>query len=982
MVNTFYPAAPNVVLDQVTKPLETSLSNIEGVLRTRSVSSDNFSGIQVDLKDGVRPDIMKAEIEKALSTVHLPSTAGKPDVNTVSTTTDPVYELALSGDGLSQKELDDLANSYILPALKSVEGVQRIEVLGNNETTLSIQLDANLLNAKGINPSEVTTSIKNNLVSGPAGTLTVGGNTEMVTVTSKTESLTHLENLLIGQKRVRLAELGVVKYTQQSKYIARLNEQPSIQINIVKSESANIVELNDKVDTLINEWKTTIPKAQFEVVYSGSKEIKHTISSMLREGALGAIFASLMILAFLRNTRITLIVLVSIPLSILVSLLFLSWFDITLNIMTIGGLTIAIGRVVDDSIVVTENIYSQLQKTYERKESVILQATKQISSAITSSTLTTIAVFIPLSLVSGVVGTLFKPFALTIVSSLLASLLVALTIVPALIKITIIQNKTKPLDHKEKKQRFMTTYNRIIVGALNHRFKTLIITAVIFLVTIVVITPKLPVQALPQGESSNKLAFHLSLPREISKSTMNSKIKEVEQLLVHAKDQDDKLFSSVLAVVGSDGGSEIEYSYKSIILADTKNSSDKQEVMDQYKAKILALLPIGSTVESNVYHDGIGGSANSLFSYTVLGNDDAKLKEAANLIRNKLSEYAELKNITDTLSEAKKQVQITVDQTKAAQYGMNTALIMDSVQSWIMTQNLGELFLDGQLYPTTLEVTPWMNNSVNSMKEITFYLPDSSSVKLNELAQIDEIDAPFDIKRENQNLAISIFAEINGEDVGGISNKIASSLDEIPLPAGIERETAGAAAQINQGFQEMFVAICASVFIVYLIMVIAFRNARAPFSILFSLPFALIGGILGLYITGDALSITALIGFLMLIGIVVTNAIVLIDRVQQLREEGKSIRDALTEASSTRLRPIIMTAGATIMALLPLTFSSTGGSVISKGLAVVVIGGLICSTLLTLIIVPIIYELLYHSESKKHKTVLPPLETVSQEGSS
>jgi multidrug efflux pump subunit AcrB len=697
---------------------------------------------------------------------------------------------------------------------------------------------------------------------------------------------------------------------------------------------------------------------------NGATSIKESIRGMVQEGGLGAVLASLMILLFLRNFRMTFIVLVSIPLSILITLLFMSPLGISLNIMTLGGIAIAIGRVVDDSIVVIENIYSELQKTHDRNESVIKHATKQVSAAITSSTITTVGVFGPIAFVSGVVGEVFRPFALTLICALMSSLLVALTVIPMLAKLMVMRSSKIPHHDENHIGAFAARYKKALLWSLQNRIKTLLIAGLSFILSFVLITPQLAVSFMPESESDKQMIFEIKLPRETSLETMDAKSMEIEAMLKAAKDSDgNPIFKYNESLVGYNYSPD-KYPYRTAMFTEVLQHVDAKKALKQYNDEIMKLLPKGSTVNAQLITFGGGGSSGTDFTYSLKGDDQLYLQQAAEKVKEKLKEFPELTDIKDSLSESKTEVEITVDQNKARLYGMTAAQVLDTVHSWIAEDNLGDLRFDNITYTTKVMLDPKFKDSINKVGTFIIKTPAGQSIQLNEIAKVQQIDAPVAISREMQAQVLRVTAKIDSADKGGVSAKVSGALNSIDLPPGVSREVKGVTDDINKSFGEMFMAMGASIFIVYLVMVIAFGNARAPFAILFSLPLAAIGGLLGLLVTGESVNITSLIGFLMLIGIVVTNAIVLVDRVQQLREKGLSIRDSIIEAGLTRLRPIIMTAGATILALVPLALGLSKGTLISKGLAVVVIGGLTTSTLLTLLIVPIVYELIYSRKGR------------------
>lgn len=981
MVNTQYSAPPQDVLDQVTKPLEKALTGVKGLKNLTSSSADNYSQIVVELEQSINLDDAKQDVESLISNVKLPQSAEKPQVMTFGFASQPVYYMAVYGEnGMNQTELDKIYKDIILPGFNGIQGTDHVDSIGNQEAQMSIRLDANALKHYDLSPATVSGMIQAALLSSPAGSVEFEGRTEMVRVKGQINTVYNLENLPLTTMKgetLLLKQIAKVASITEAPFIARLDNKPAIGIHLYKTKDANAVEFGKAADELIKGWEKTLPNVKFHSIYNAATDIQNSIDGMLKEGGLGAILASIMILLFLRNVRMTIIVLVSIPLSILVTLLLMAGLDISLNIMTLGGMAIAVGRVVDDSIVVIENIYSQLVKAQERNESVIRLATKQVSSAITSSTITTVGVFAPIAFVGGVVGEVFRPFAITLACALLSSLLVALTVIPMLAKLLVLRQKKLPIHDETKVGKFMISYKNILLWTLNNRIKTTLLSLLLFVMTIVLVVPQLASTFMPESDADRQMIFSLQMPRETSFETMNAQVKQIEEMMRSEKDAGgNPKFTYVESLVGYEFGTD-RIPYKATIFTEVSVGSDAKESLKQYKQMFLNDMPKGSKVDAQLITFAGDGGSGTDFSYSLKGDDLQNLKLAAGIIKEKMETFPELLEIKDTLGESKMEVEVTVDPNKARVYGLTTAQVMDAVHKWTRKEDLGDIKFDNVTYETKLEIDKSFKDSLKDIENIPLATAVGTSIELKDIAKVAEIEAPVNISREKQMQVVRVTAKIDNVDKGGVSAKVSAALNEIELPIGVSREVAGVSDDINESFSQMFMAMAASIFIVYLVMVLAFGNARAPFAILFSLPLAAIGGLLGLLVTNESLNITSLIGFLMLIGIVVTNAIVLIDRVQQLREQGNSVRDALLEGSMTRLRPIIMTAGATIMALMPLALGLSKGTVISKGLAVVVIGGLTTSTVLTLVVVPIIYEMLFtrrsRNKNKKAKIASPDI---------
>lgn len=975
MVNTQYTAPPKDVLEQVTKPLEKSLTGVKGLKNLTSSSADNFSQIVVELSQGASLDDAKKDIESLVANVKLPQSAEKPKVMTFGFASQPVYYMAVYGEnGMNQTELDKLYKDIIVPGFNEIQGIDHIDSIGNQEATMSIRLDASALNQYGLSPSQVSGMIQAALLSSPAGTVDFEGRTQMVRVKGQIDTVYNLDNLALTTPRgetLLLKQIAKVASITEAPFIARLDNKPAIGIHLYKTKEANAVEFGAAADKLIKGWEQTLPNIKFHSIYNAATDIQNSIDGMVKEGALGAILASVMILLFLRNFRMTIIVLVSIPLSILITLLFMNFLDISLNIMTLGGMAIAVGRVVDDSIVVIENIYSQLVKAHERKESIIKIATQQVSSAITSSTITTVGVFAPIAFVGGVVGEVFRPFALTLACALLASLLVALTVIPMMAKMMVLNQKNLPFHDENQVGKIAGAYKGMLVWSLNHKIKTLLISGLLFVLSIVLIVPQLAMTFMPESASDRQMIFTFQMPRDTSIDTMNAKVMQIEEQMRESKDTNgNPQFTYVESLVGYDFGSD-RVPYKATIFTEVSKDTNAKDALKNYKQLFLDDMPKGSKVDGQLISFSEGGGGSD-FSYSLKGDDLQNLQHAAAIIKENMQQFPELLEIKDTLGESKMEVEVTVDQNKARVYGVNSAQVMEAVHSWTRKEDLGDIKFDNVTYETKLELDKASKDSIRDIENIPLQTAIGARIELKDIAKVREIEAPVSISREKQMQVVSVTAKIDSVDKGGISAKVTTALNAIELPTGVSREVTGVSEDMAESFGQMFMAMAASIFIVYLVMVLAFGNARAPFAILFSLPLAVIGGLLGLLMTGESLNITSMIGFLMLIGIVVTNAIVLIDRVQQLREQDYSVRDALIEGGMVRLRPIIMTAGATIMALMPLALGLSKGTIISKGLAVVVIGGLTTSTILTLVVVPIVYELIFARRSKKIKKPKEP----------
>ncbi|SIT88622.1 efflux RND transporter permease subunit [Edaphobacillus lindanitolerans] len=760
-----------------------------------------------------------------------------------------------------------------------------------------------------------------------------------------------------GLPTVTLSDVAKIDVVNESKSISRTNGKDSIGLQIVKGPDDNTVDVvngvKDEIKKLEKDYGVDI-----ESTFDQGQPIEEAVSTMLGKALYGALFAVIIILLFLRSFKTTVISVISIPLSLLMALLVLHSMDITLNIMTLGALTVAIGRVIDDSIVVVENIYRRMHLPDEplRGKKLILEATREMFIPISSSTIVTIAVFLPLALVTGQVGELFVPFALSVVFALLASLLVAVTVVPMLAHTMFRKNlygadgRAKAATKTERPNRLANWYQGVLNWALNHKWIT-VGASVVLLVASFFLVPLIGVTFLPEEEQKVVMATYKPDPGQPKEEVLEV-VGDAEKFLEDRKGVTSYQYSIEEAGGGMGmmmgGGANsalffIEYD------SDFENFSEEpQKLVDKLNG------------ESDKGEWGTVDFANMSggFELYVYADNGEDLKKASDDVTGALKKQDGLENVETDLAEAYDQYTFVADQKKLASLGLTTAQIGMALSDSGKGAAVTTVKEDGDTLDVFIATESKEFGTFDDLKKTEIPTALGTSVPLGELTSVEEGEAPTTVTRRNGKLYTAITADITAKDTNKVSADAKAAIDKLDLPSGSTVEFGGITEQINESFTQLGLAMAAAVAIVYFVLVVTFGGALAPFAILFSLPFAIIGSLVALWIAREPISVSALIGALMLIGIVVTNAIVLIDRVIHKEKEGESTRQALLEAGATRLRPILMTALATIFALVPLAIGAEGGGLISKGLGITVIGGLVSSTLLTLLIVPIVYEIL------------------------
>jgi HAE1 family hydrophobic/amphiphilic exporter-1 len=863
-----------------------------------------------------------------------------------------------------------------MPAIRGVSGVSSADLSGGSEKQAYIQLDAAKLAAAHISMSQVQGIIQANNLTYPAGELPVGGTMVPVSATGRFTSIAQLQNLVVGGSLnaagqpvpVLLSQVGSVSLAEvRTTGWSETNGKPGLSLSVTKSAEANTVTTaNDTIDAINVFTAAHSQKVERSIVTDSSVFIIDSIKSLLQEGGLGAGFAVIVIFLFLLNLRSTVVAAVSIPLSVLAAIIAMSVTGISINIMTLGGLAVAVGRVVDDSIVVLENIYRHRSQGEPIGEAV-LSGTREVASAITSSTITTIAVFLPLGVVGGIISQFFLPFALTVTYALLASLIVALTVIPVLafflVKVKGVNSKI-PYDVKSDREE-VSIWGRIylpILGlALRRRATKLITLAVAFslFAGATSLVSQIPTQFLNSG-SDRVLTVTVNPPLGTSTELVLSRSRQAYTLL--SGDGEVELVTTSIpgenatgtqTLVAATTGRAPNAARMTLRLASTTDLTAAKERL----ATLLA--PVGKDGWT-VTIEEIGFTAGSnAISVIITGDRAADVETASDLIVGTLAKNGDLANVKSDLVKAGRQIEITVDPSKAAGAGLSAAQVAGEVRNLLVGSQLGQVSVSGEKVALVMKIDSALMTDINALR--AYQIGGAVKVPLAAIATVEELSVPSSITRIDQSLAANVTGEISVADTGAVNNAVKVAVDDLQSAgklANVSIRLAGVTEQQNQSFSGLFTAMAVAILLVYLTMVVVFNSLVDPLVIMFSLPLAVIGAFPALLLTNRAIGISALIGFLMLIGIVVTNAIVLLDRVEQLRHEGVPTTEALLRAGGTRVRPILMTAVATILALLPLAAGPSGGSIIAAELGTVVIGGLLSSTLLTLLVVPVVYSLI------------------------
>lgn len=968
MVMGVYPGAtPEQVMEEVSIPIERAVENLDHVKSVYSNSNSNMSSIQVEYEYGIDMDEAKRALASAMDSLTLPEGAQEPIITAISMNMMPVVALSVSSTTEDIVELTSTVEDILLPKIEKLDGVASATISGQHIEEVQLTYDEEKMAQLGLTEDTVKQMLQAGNMEVSLGLYEFEEGEQAVAVDGKFMTIEELKGMLIPvtptedspSPFVKLGDIATVEKVGRVKSISRTNGENAIAIQIVKGQRANTVDVVNDVKKLMKDEEKAIDGLVVDISLDQGEPIEASVSTMVEKALFGGLIAVLIILLFLRDFKSTIISIVSIPVSVFMALLLLNWLDITLNIMTLGAITVAIGRVIDDSIVVVENIYRRLHLKTEKLSgrALIREATIEMFKPIMSSTLVTVAVFAPLIFVGGMVGELFLPFALTMTFALGASLLVAITIVPALshflFKKKLYGEKTES-QHKEA-GKMANGYKRVLSWTLNHKVITSIIS-IVLLVGSLGLMPLIGFSFLGSDEEKVMYITYTPATGELQDETLaNVEVVEKEML---KRDDIDIVQLSIMdsadpmtAMMG--GGSNGALMYL-IFDPDMENFQEVRKEIEDY------VFNIGQSGEWKSQNFSSMGMSTNEISYTFYSEDLSSLKEAVQQVEKVVSETKGIEDVSSSAEDAYVQYTLKTTQDELLQYGLTTGQIIMMLSPSRTQEVLTTIGKDrNELEVVVKQKAAEQPKSIDELMATEIPTALGTTMKLSDLVEVEKGSTFNTLSRSKGQFYASVTGKLVDADVSKATSEVDKAIDKLKLPKGVSVDTAGVAADMQEAFTQLGIAMLAAIAIVYFILVVTFREGVAPFAILFSLPFAVIGSFVGLLIAGETISVPVMMGLLMLIGIVVTNAIVLVDRIIRMERTGLKMREAVLEAGATRLRPILMTAIATIGALIPLAIGNgAGGGLISKGLGITVIGGLISSTLLTLIVVPIVYEIL------------------------
>ena len=968
IVTTYSGVAPEDIEELLTKPIEDAVSTIKGVKSVKSFSQEGLSVVMVEFNWGVDLDFAAQDIRDKLDLIQdfLPADADKPLVVKLDVGAMPVLGYGVTSKSLDTLKLRHLLEDNIKDKLERIDGVASVQIIGGKEREILVSLNKALLESYGLTQSQVIQALSQENINISGGHLIEGVQEFNLRTLGEYKNLEEIKNTVLCVKKgapVYLKDVAeVIDTYKEERSFARTNKKDSVLLLINKQSGSNTKEVADRVIKKLPELKKNLPSdIEFKLVFDQSRIIKKAIGSVTQSGIIGAFLAGLLIFLFLKNWRPTLAIITAIPLSLLATFIPLYLAGYTLNLMTLGGLALGIGMMIDSAIVVIENIYRHLEQGKDQKEASKIGAS-EVGMAITASTLTTIAVFFPLALGGGIAGQISRGLSLTVSFSLFASLFVALTIVPMMAS-KLFKKRTSQEDKKvsgsQKFEKVKNYYRKILIWALKHRKKTILIAVGLLILTFSLI-PFIGTEFIPLGDRPI-LILQLKMPPGTSLKETSKVVGQIEDVILKLKDIDSVSSFGGLTKGGKMdvsmgfGSSEVNEATIMIRLKDKKDRQFSSQEIQEIIRKNLPKIKGAEITFMDVSQQMLG--VGSPIEIKIFGKDLSKLKEIGNEIAKKISKIEGIRDVKSSLSESKPEIAIEIDREKSAHLGLSLGQIGTALRNSLEGVVATKLHQAGEEIDIRVRLRPQDRQNIEDIKRISIFSPLGKPILLGQVAKISKKQGPVRIDREDQSRVVLVTANVVKRDVGSVMKDIKKELVNFSLPSGYFIEYGGSYKQMQDSFKVLTWALILAILLVYMVMASQFESLVYPFIVMFEIPLAFIGVGLALFITRQTLSLPSFIGIIMLAGIVVNNAIVLIDYVNQLRKKGMDTLNALIEGASTRLRPILITSLTTIFGMLPLALTSQEGSEMMKPMAITVIGGLLVSMILTLIVIPVIYAL-------------------------
>ncbi|AFE09622.1 FAD linked oxidase [Corallococcus coralloides DSM 2259] len=984
-VTTLLPGAdPESIEKNVTDPLEEALNTVNGVDELNSINLENVSQVTIAFKLGTDVNTAAQDVrDRVQATLRsLPDDIETPVVEKFDIGAAPILTLSLSGS-LPVDELTRVAEDVVKPALQSQPGVGSIGVVGGREREVQLVVDPQRLRGYGLAIGDVSQALQSQSVDLPGGRTTQGGRERIVRLTAEARSVNEIGDIIVASPNgtpVRVRDVAaVVDGAQEARGLARSDTGAAIALVVRKQSGANTVQVAEAVKESLAELNSQLPEGvTVSTISDNSTNIRASIHAVQEDMLLGGVLSVLIVLVFLRNLRSTLVSAIALPVSVIGTFAVMALLGFTFNIITMLALTLSIGLLIDDAIVVIENIVRHLEEGKTPMQAA-LEGTKQIAIAVLAVTLAIVAVFVPVAFMEGMIGQFFFQFGVTVAVAVLISYAVSMTLTPMLSS-----RLLKGHGHGAPTNRVSVAVERALVwvengyrrvlGAVLNRRGLAVAAAVGVLVLTLGMARFLKFTFIPPSDNG-AVRVTLELP-------VGSTLEDTERELT-AVAQQARTLEGVKETFSTAGGGTLEEVHKGEVLVNLVPRKERSFDQETFKVQLRSALTQRPGVLLTVQDAaGIGGGRNQQVQYVLRGTDWSQVVAGSEKLLAAMKSNPGLTDVDTTFRSGKPQYDVRIDRERAAKLGVPAAQVGLSLRAYLGRDEFMTYREGGETYDVKLRLPDATLASEEALGQLTVRSTNGQLVELRNVANITPSEGPVQIDRQNQRRQITLLANLAPGYTLGEGMAYLTAQAQQDLPKGVVGSFAGNAKELGKTTAAFATALGLGILLLYMILAAQFGSYVHPFTIMLSLPFALIGAIGALLLSGHALSIFALIGVIMLMGLVVKNGILLVDFTQQLREAGRSARDALLEAAPMRLRPILMTTIAMVAGMVPVALARGDGAEMRVPMALVIIGGLISSTVLTLVVVPVVYSLLdgLSARFKRREEAAPVAVQLAEEG--
>ena len=958
-VTTIQPGAdPESVERDISEPLEEALNTLSGIDSLRSINLENVSQVIVEFDMNADVDVAAQDVRDRVQATlsKLPTGIEAPVVEKLDLGATPILTLALVGP-LPDRELTKLAEDHVKPMIQQITGVGAVELTGDRRREIQVELNPTRLRAVGLTAPEVVQMLAAQNLDVPSGRTAEAGVERTIKLRAEAATVEDLRNMVIASPNgvsIRLRDVAdVIDGTQEARSLSLLNAKPALGLIVRKQSGANTVQVADKVKASLSELSASLPRGcRVETVQDNSKFISASISGVQEDMLLGGVFAILVVLLFLRNGRSTLVSALALPTSVIGTFAFMSALGFTFNIITMLGLTLSIGLLIDDAIVVIENIVRQMEKGVPVREAAAV-GTKQIAVAVLAVTLTIVAVFVPVAFMKGIIGRFFYQFGITVAVAVLISYVVSMTLTPALSAL-LLREERQPGWLSQRIERALrgveSAYQRALSWFLGHRVVTVALALAVFVATIGLAT-RMNFSFIPEQDMSI-VQVQVEMPA-------GTRLDDTRIQLDDLARQIRKIpgVKGTFASAGMGAQQEVHKGEVLVNLVPISARTYTQGELTQYLRENLRALPEASVSVSDLEMVSGGGSRSQVVQYSLRGSDWTTLREAADKTVAAMKTNPAFVDVDTTYREGKPQLDVFVDPQRAASLGVVAGRLGQTLRTMLGKDEIGQFKADGDTSEIVATLPADVLSDPNKLGAIQVRSPSGALVELRSFARIEPGQGAALIERKDQMRQIMVLADLNGMSLSEAMTFL-KDIAETEHPPGVIASFEGKAGELGDTLTGFVMAILLGVVLIYIILAAQFESLLHPLSIMMALPLAVIGAIAGLLIIDQDMSVFAMIGMIMLMGLVTKNGILIVEFANQLREDGRSATQAMMEAGPIRLRPILMTTIAMIAGMIPVALARGDGAETRVPMAVAVIGGLITSTILTLGVVPVIYTLL------------------------